>query len=242
MYVLGTVLFLVNAIVFSAIGFVIMVRLREAKGSLLRAKISIAMSVFSAAAAFLLETISQLVYDPADLENLMVKKLFVPMNLFAMLVIAFLASFAIFATYSDRGRKLIVLLIFAVALTPTAYMAWTYDLLTVAEATPYIPESFRVNVPDPAMILFALCAVPVGLIPLVAFGRSYIMARRRGDKVLSRRGATMFSAVLLNMVAYLMFLLPIPILRLVSLIVFIPSELFLLFAVLRITSQVKPET
>jgi hypothetical protein len=68
------------------------------------------------------------------------------------------------------------------------------------------------------------------------------MAPKREDQVLSQGAATMFSAVLPSMIAYLMFLSSVDILRLLSLTVFIPSELFLLFAVLKITSPVKPET
>jgi hypothetical protein len=239
MNVLGTTLFIANSVAFLLIGFVFQVRLKEAKGSLRFAKISIVMAAFCAAGGFLITSLSQFAYDPLDSQNLLVKQLYVPANLFVMLVLAFLASFAVFATYVGRGRKLIVLLIFIASLTPTAYLALTYNGLSVAPVTFSVPESYELTLTPEVMILFALCGIPLGLMPLVAFVRSFIMARRRGDKVLARRAAMMLSAVTLSLVALTMFVFPFGILRYAAVIIWIPIELFLLYAVLRTTSPVK---
>lgn len=132
MNVLGTALMLANSIVFFVVGLTITVRLKRAKGSLHLAKVSIVMAAFSAAAAFLIEVILQFVYDPSNPQSwLLVRQLFVLDNLSAMLVVASLASFAVFATYSGGKRKLITLLIFVVALIPTAYLTLNYDLTVV---------------------------------------------------------------------------------------------------------------
>jgi hypothetical protein len=239
MITLGIALDVVNLLAFLLVGLVILARLREVKGSLRLAKISFAMAAFSAAAGFLVTIVQQLIYDPSGSQNLLIAQLFVPANMFAMLVLAFLASFAIFATYSGGKRKLIVLLLFVVALIPTAYLALTYDQLAVNPPTPDMPESYQLELTLAVMILFALCGAPLGVIPLAAFGRSFIAARKRGDRVLSRRAAMMFSAIVLNMIAYIMYVFPLGVLRFVALAAWVPIQLLLLYAVLRITSSVR---
>jgi hypothetical protein len=239
MNTVGVMLFAANLIAFLIIGFVFLIRLREAKGSLRLAKICIAMTCFSAVGAFLLNIVTQLIYNPSDPENLLIKQVFVPENLFAMLVMAFLASFAVFATYSGGKRKLITLSIFIVALIPTAYLMLKYSQATVTNPLPDEPESYHLVLPELAMALFALCGIPLGIIPVVAFSRSLVLARKRGDKVLSHGAAMMLSAVVFSLIGYILYVFPLGILRLVSLIVLIPSELFLLFVVLKTTRQVK---
>lgn len=239
----GTIMLLTNSLVFLLIGFTIMTRLREAKGSLRLAKISIAMTTFSAAAAFLMSIVEELVYDPLNAQSSqLVGQLFIPTNFFAMLVLAFLASFAVFATYNGGKRKLAVLLIFLVALVPTAYLSLTCNQIIVGQAPPDYPVSYVLTLPPLTLILFALCGIPLGVIPLAAFGRSFITARRRGDKVLGRRAAMMLSSYVLNATEYLVYAFSAGISTFVVLATWIPIALFLLFAVLRITSPVEPRT
>lgn len=239
MSALGTLLFAANSFVFLVIGHIFMIRLGEAKGSLRLAKRCITMAAFSAAAAFYINFTAQLVYEPADPQNFLVTQMFVASNMLAMLVLAFLASFAVFATYSGRGRRLLILLIFVIALIPTAYLVMTYNQIIVTPALTDVPESYALATPPLMMILFALCGIPLGVIPVVAFSRTLIMARRKGDTALGHSVVMMFSALLLNEAVYLVFVFGIDISRLVALAVWIPVELFLLLAVLRITSPVR---
>jgi hypothetical protein len=237
---LGTILFLATSIVFLVIGLIVAVRLKEAKGSLRLAKISVIMLSVSAAGSFLIKTVAQFAYDPSPLsENLLVKELYVPIDLLAMLTFAFLASFAVFATYAGGRRNLIVSLIFLVALIPPAYLTLTYTEAVVGGPTPDTPESYQLAPPIGVTIAYALCGIPLGVLPLVAFGRSLIIARRRRDKVLSRRSTLMLSAIMLVEGAYLVFVFNSGLVELVSLVASIPAAIFLIFAVLNTTSSAK---
>jgi hypothetical protein len=158
-----------------------------------------------------------------------------------MLVLAFLDLFAIFATYSGRWRRLIASFIFVVALIPTAYLASAWDQANVQQAPTDHPESYLLTVPQYTHILFVLCGTPLAVIPLLALGRSFIIARRIGDKVLGHRAAMMFSSVLLNEVAYAFFVFFIGLVELVTIILWIPIAFFLLYSVLRITSPLEPK-
>jgi hypothetical protein len=236
--------FIALSIAFLAVGLVTLVRLKEAKGSLRLAKASIVMTGFCAASAFLTGTVSQLIFEPLPLENpswLLVRQLYVPMDLFAMLVLAFVDSFAIFATYSGKMRKLMVALVFIVALIPTAYLLSAYNQAVLSAAPPDHPESYLLTVPQYTHILFALCGTPLAIIPLAAFGRSFIIARRIGDRVLGHRAAMMFSSVLLNEAAYAFFAFFTGFVELVSIMLWIPVAFFLLYSVLSITSPLEPK-
>jgi hypothetical protein len=156
-----------------------------------------------------------------------------------MSVLAFLVSFTLFATYRGGSRGLIVLMVFIIALIPTAYLALTYDQTIVVPSPPDYPESYLLTLPPLTNILFALCGIPLGVIPLLAFGRSFIRARRREDKVLSQRSGMMLSSIMLNEVAYLLFVFYVGLIKVVTIVVWIPIELFLLYAVLKITSPVE---
>jgi hypothetical protein len=101
---LSTVLLLINALVFIFVSLVIIFRVKEAEGSLKPAKISIALATTFAAAAFIVEAITAL----SSSNELPPKQLFVVDNLFAMLAVASLSSFAILATYGGSRRNLLV--------------------------------------------------------------------------------------------------------------------------------------
>jgi len=148
-----------------------------------------------------------------------------------------LASFAIFATYAGSRRVLIVALVFLISLVPPVYLTFNYSLASVAVTSTH-PELFDFTSPPLTHIVYAICGIPLGLLPIVAFARSLIIARRRKDKVLTNRSALMFSAVILNEAVYLFYVFA-PVSDLLSIIAWIPAALFLLLAVLRITSPVR---
>jgi hypothetical protein len=157
-------------------------------------------------------------------------------------VLAFLASFTIFATYRGKGRRLLILIIFITALIPTAYLTFTYNQIIVRTAPPEYAESYLLTLPPLTDILYASCGIPLALIPVLAFGNSLIQARRRRDKILTYRATMMFTALILNEIAYLLFVFFTGIILFATLLSWIPIELFLLFAVFRITSPPQPET
>jgi len=239
MVALRTVLILVNALVFLAIGFTIMLRQKEARGSLRLAKVSVILAAFSTAGSFLTEAASALSYAAGPQNELLIKQLYVLEDLFAMLVLAFLASFAVFATYGGPSRNLITWLFFALALIPPIYLTFTYGLATISPSAE--PEVFDFTAPAYTYLLYALVGIPLGLVPIVAFVKSFTTARRRGDKVLSRRVAMMLSAVTLNEAVYLVYVFWSGIVELAALMVWVPVASFLLFAVLKITSPVEPK-
>jgi hypothetical protein len=239
MVALRTVVILLNALLFLAIGFILMLRQKEAKGSLRLAKLSVVLAAFSTAGSFLAEVASALSYAQGPQNELLVKQLYVIEDLFAMLVLAFLASFAVFATYRGPRRNLIVLLFFAMALIPPIYLTFTYGLATVSPTAE--PEVFDITAPPYTYLLYACLGIPLGLVPVVAFARSYIAARKRQDKVLGQRAAMMFTAIILNEGVYLVYVFWSGIIELAALIVWIPVALFLLFAILKITAPLEPK-
>jgi hypothetical protein len=234
-----TMLLLTIAVLFIVVAIVLFIRVKEAKGSLLRAKVSVILAALSATATFIVEVAMALAYDPFSLnQNLVVKQLYIFEDLFAMLVLAFLGAFAVFATYIGSKRKWIVLLIFIIALIPPSYLTFAYSQAIVNPVSPPQPEIFDFTSPPLTKIFYAICGIPLGLAPLVIFARSLVMARKRKDKVLSSRSAIMFSAVVFNEAVYLIYVFA-PIIDVVALVAWIPAALFLLFAVLRITSPVQ---
>jgi hypothetical protein len=239
MVAIRTAIVLVNALLFLVVGFILIFRQKEAKGSLRLAKFSVVLAAFSTAGSFLAEVTSALVYAPIPQNELLVKQLYVVIDLFAMLVLAFLASFAVFATYQGPRRNLIVLLFFAMALVPPTYLTLTYSSATVLPGAE--PEFFDFTAPPYTYILYACFGIPLGLVPIFAFARSYVAARRRKDNVSSQRAAMMFSAVALNETVYLVYAFWSGIVELAALIVWIPVALFLLFAILKITAPLEPK-
>jgi hypothetical protein len=239
---LKTILLSADAILFFIAALVLFVRVKEAKGSLLRAKVSVVLTAFSAALSFLISVVMALAADPYSANgNLLLKQLYVFEDLSAMLVLAFLASFAVFATYAGPRRNLIIGLIFLVSLLPPSYLTLDYNLANVVVTSAH-PELFDFTSPPLTKIFYAICGIPLGLIPVIAFARSLILARRRKDKVLSSRSAIMFSAVVFNEGVYLFYVFGYvfgPLSDLLSIIAWIPAALFLLLAVLKITSPIK---
>jgi hypothetical protein len=169
--------------------------------------------------------------------NLLLKQLYVFVDLFAMLVLSFLASFAVFATYAGSKRILIIVLVFLISLLPPSYLTLSYSQASVVVTSAH-PELFDFTSPPLTHIVYAICGIPLGLVPMVAFARSLILARRRKDKVLTNRSALMFSAVVLNEAVYLLYVFA-PVSDVLSIVAWIPAALFLLFAVLKITSPIK---
>nr|MDO8100802.1 hypothetical protein [Candidatus Njordarchaeota archaeon] len=238
MVALRTALVLVNALVFLAIGFTIMLRQKEARGSLRLAKVSVILAAFSTAGSFLTQAASALSYSAGPQNELLVKQLYILEDLFAMLVLAFLASFAVFATYVGPKRNLIALFFFIMALIPPIYLTFTYGLATISPGAE--PEVFDFTAPPYTYVFYACLGIPLGLIPIGAFAKSYITARRSGNKVLSQRAGMMLSAIALNEATYLVYVFWSGIVELAALMVWIPVALFLLFAILKITSPVEP--
>ncbi len=232
-----TMLFLINAFLFTLIGIVLIIRIRDVKGSLLLAKWTVVLTVFSAATTLAFEAIRALVYQNGQ-NGLLVKLLYVPQDLFAMLTLAFLASFSVFATYASPRRNLVVALLFLIALIPPTYLALTINEAVVTPTGE--PESFNFIQPPLTHILYAICGIPLGLTPLLAFVRSFVMARRRGDKVLGTRAAIMLLAVAMNEAAYLLYTFGTGLVETGALVAWTPIAVFLLFAVIKITSPVQP--
>jgi hypothetical protein len=238
---LQTILIVADAVLFFIVGLVLFVRLREAKGSLFRARVCVVLASFSAGMSFVVSVLMALAADPSS-TNLLLKQLYVFEDLFAMLILSLLASFAVFATYAGSRRNLIIVLFFLVSLIPPSYLTLNYNLASVTFPIAGHPELFSFTSPPLTKIIYALCGIPLGLVPIVAFARSVVIARRRKDKVLSSRSAIMFSAVVLNEGVYLFYVFGYllgTISDLLSIIAWIPAALFLLFAVLKITSPVK---
>jgi hypothetical protein len=230
-----TLLILTNSLIFVAVGLTLLVRVKEAKGSLRLAKISVVVAALCSASAFMTETVEALNYE----NELLIKQLYVFEDLFAMLVLAFLASFALLATYNNPRRNLIIILFFLMALIPPLYLSLNYNLAIVMATG--LPETYNFTAPPLTHILYAFVGIPLGLVPILAFARSYMNARKRGDKILGQRAGIMFSAVALNEAMYLIYVFGGYIVEIASLIIWIPVAFYLLFAVLRITSPVEPK-
>ena len=236
-----TLLLLTIAILFMAVGLILAARIKEAKGSLRYAKTSIIMAALSVSGAFIVQVIMALVYDPTPLaENMILKQLYVFEDLFAMLVLTFLVSFAVFSTYTGPRRRWIILLIFIVSLIPPAYLTLDYSRAIIASLVPLQSELFVLTPPPLTDYFYAICGIPLGLAPILVFARSLISARRRGDKVSTNRTAIIFSAVIANEAEYLLYVFGGPLLEIPVLVAWIPVSIFLLYAVLKITSPLKP--
>jgi hypothetical protein len=237
-----TIFLVVDAVLFLAVSLVLFIRLKEAKGSLFRARVCVVLASFSAAMSFLVSVLMALAADPSSTNgNLLLKQLYVFEDLSAMLILSLLASFAVFATYSGSRRNLIIVLLFLVSLIPPSYLTLSYGQATVTFPNPS-PELFSFTSPPLTKFIYALCGIPLGLVPIVAFARSVIIARRRKDRVLSSRSEIMFSAVIVNEGVYLFYVfgyLLSPLFDVLSIVAWVPAVLFLLFAVLKITSPIK---
>jgi hypothetical protein len=240
MIAIETPLLLMIGLLFVLVALILAARIKEARGSLLYAKASVVMAALSVSGAFLIQVVMAFVYDPSSSdENLLVKQLYVFEDMFAMLVLAFLASFAIYATYAGPWRKWIILLIFIIALTPTTYLAIDYPFAQVAPPVDIVKQ-FDFTSPPLTKYFYAICGIPLGLAPILLFARSLTLSRRRGDKVSANRTAIMFSAVIANETEYLLYVFGGPSIEILVLIAWIPVALFLLYAVLKITSPLPP--
>ncbi|WXG44744.1 MAG: hypothetical protein WED04_12055 [Promethearchaeati archaeon SRVP18_Atabeyarchaeia-1] len=232
MVAIRTLLLLTIALLFVVVALVLAARIRETKGSLRLAKASVILAALSTAGSFTSAAISALNY----LDTTLVKVLYVPIDFFAMLVLAWLASFAIIATYAGPRRRLVLALVFIIALIPPLYLATSYNeasILGIIE-----PEVLIFQPPPFTQLLYAICGIPLGLIPIVVFARSIMAARRKGDANLTKRAATMFSAVFANEAVYLVYVFGTGVVELSALVLWIPAAFLLLYAVLKITSPV----
>jgi hypothetical protein len=239
MVAIETPLLLTIGLLFIAVAIILAARIKEAKGSLLYAKASVVLAALSVGAAFIVQVIMAIVYDPSSLNgNLVVKQLYVFEDLFAMLVLAFLASFAVYATYAGRWRKWIVLLIFLIALVPPTYLTIDYARAIVSPPVDVVRE-FDFTSPPLTKYFYAICGIPLGLIPILVFARALMAARSRKDKASTNRTAIMFSAIIANEAEYLLYVFA-PSIEVLVLIAWIPIAIFLLYAVLKITTSPKP--
>jgi hypothetical protein len=218
------------AIMFIIVAVVMAARIKATRGSLRLAKASAILAALSTAGSFIFEVTSSLNQD-----ELLVKQLYVFVDLFAMLVLAFLASFAVIATHAGPRRNLFLVLFFAMALIPPLYLLTSYNEAYVVFIE---PEVFDFTAPPLTYPLYAIVGIPLGLIPIVVFIRSFMTARKRGDTVLSNRAAWMFSAVFANEAAYMIYAFGTGIVELAALVAWIPAAFLLLYAVLKITSPV----
>jgi hypothetical protein len=239
MFATETQLQLLIGLLFMVVGLTLAARIKGAQGSLRYAKASVVMAALSVSAAFIIQVIMAFVYDPSSLnQNLLVKQLYVFEDLFAMLVLAFLGSFAIYSTYAGPRRKWIIALIFLIALIPPIYLTLDYAQATVALATDVV-RPFDFTSPPLTKYFYAICGIPLGVTPVLMFARSLVAAIRRKDRVSTNRTAIMFSAVIANEAEYLLYVFA-PFIEIAVVIAWIPAALLLLFAVLRITSPIPP--
>lgn len=230
MTAIRTLLLMAIAIMFIIVALVMAARIKATRGSLRLAKASAILAALSTAGSFIFEVVSSLNYQ----DELLVKQLYVFVDLFAMLVLAFLASFAVIATYAGSRRNLLLVLFFAMALIPPLYLLTSFNeaqILGVIE-----PEVLDFRAPPLTYPLYAIVGIPLGLIPIIVFIRSYMTARKRGDAVLSNRAALMLSAVFANEAAYMIYAFGTGIVELAALVAWIPAAFLLLYAVLKITS------
>jgi hypothetical protein len=239
MVAIETPFLLMIGLLFLVIGFALVARIGEAKGSLRYAKAMIVMAALSVSGAFLIQVVMAFMYNPSPFdENLILKQLYVFEDMFAMLVLAFLASFAIYATYTGPWRKWVIVLIFIIALTPTTYLALDYASATVGPPLDILKQFDFVS-PPLTKYFYAICGIPLGLAPVLIFARSLIAARRSGDKASTNRTAIIFSAVVANEAEYLLYVFGGMSLEIPVLVAWIPVAIFLLYAVLKITGPVR---
>jgi hypothetical protein len=232
---LPTMLLLVNALVFIVISLVIVFRVREAKGSLKLAKMSIALATTFAAAAFIMEAITGLVYS----NELLAKQLYIIINLFTLLAVASLSSFAVFATYSGSRRNLIVKILYVMALVPPLYLVFTFDRLYVVFMGSGL---YEVSMLNPGLTLYIIFGVPLGVFPLLVLARSFVIARRRRDKALSNRVALLLFAVTSNLLLLLIYFFGDVNWGMAALIAWIPAALLLLLSFLRTVRPIEPRS
>lgn len=232
---LSTVLLLANASVFIAISLFIIFRVREAEGSLKLAKRSIALATTFAAVAFITEAITAL--NSSD--ELLAKELYVIDDLFALLAVASLSSFAVLATYGGSGRNLLVVMFYIMALAPPSYLVFTYDRLLFVFTGSGL---YEVLVPYPGLTLIMIFGVPLGVLPLIVLARSFVVARRRGDKALSNRAALLLTAVTSNLLLLAIYVFGDVNWGMSALIAWIPAALLLLLSFLRTAKPIEPPT
>jgi hypothetical protein len=231
----STMLLLINALVFIFVSLVIIFRVKEAEGSLKLAKISIAFATTSAAVAFIVEAVIGL----SSPNELPAKQLFVVDNLFAMLAVASLSSFAILATYGGSRRNLLVAIFYLMALVPPSYLMFTYTLLQFQFVGSGL---YEVSIASPGLTLFVIFGVPLGVFPFLVLAKSFVTARRRGDKALSHRAALLLSAVTANLFLFVIYVFGEANWEMIALIVWVPAALLLLYSFLRTARPIEPQS
>jgi hypothetical protein len=235
MFSLPTVLQLVNALVFISVSILIIFRVKEATGSLKLAKISIVLAAGFAAVAFTIEAIIGL----SSSNMLLAEQLYVALILFTMLAVANLSSFAILATYGGSRRYLLVAISYIMALASPTFVAFTYNRLqfTFTESGLY-----DVSIPRPGIDIYIIFGAPLGLLPILILANSLITARRRGDKALSLRAASLLSTVTTNLILAGIYALGDTNWGMGALIAWIPATLLLLISFLRTTKPIEPQS
>jgi hypothetical protein len=235
MVALPTMLLLVNALVFIAISLVITFRVREAEGSLKLAKTSIVLATTFAAAAFIVEAATGLSYS----NELLAKQLYVVVNLFTLLAVASLSSFAILATYGGSRRNLVVMVFYIMALAPPLYLMFTYEKLHFNFMGSGL---YEVSIVNPGLTLYVIFGVPLGVLPFLVLTKSYLTARKRGDKALSRRVAWLLFTVTSNLLLLAIYVFGDANWGMIALTTWIPVTLLLLLSFLRTVRPIEPQS
>jgi len=232
---LWTALLLFNAVVFICISIFITFRVREAVGSLKPVKASIVLATAFAAGGFIMEILIPL----CSSDLLLAEQLFVFDNLFAMIVVASLSSFAWLATYGGPRRGLVVVLFYLMAFAPPFYLAFTYDQLNFVFVGPGLYEA---TLPELGLILFVVFGVPLGAFPVLVLARSLANARKSRDKALTQRVTLLLSAVTFNLVLLAIYVFGDINLQMDALLAWIPAALLLLLSFLRTAAPIEPNS
>jgi len=228
-----TELLLFNALLFTSISIFITFRVKETQGSLKPIKRSIVLATAFAAGALIME-----ILIPLSSSDVLAEQLFVVDNLFAMLIVASLSSFALLATYGGSRRNLVVGVFYVMALVPPFYLAFTYHQLTFKVIDSQLYEA---TLPMIGLIFFVVFGVPLGAFPVLALARSFVIARKRGDKALSRRVVLLFSAVASNLVLLAIYVFGDVNAQMVALVAWVPAALLLLLSFLRTATPIEPK-
>jgi hypothetical protein len=227
-------LLLINAIIFIFVSLIIIFKVKEARGSLRSAKASIVLATTFAAAAFIMEAITALNSSNEPLA----KQLYVFDNLFTMLAVASLSSFAVLATYVGSRRNLLAAIFYIMALSPPTYLVFTYDRLQFEFMGSGL---YQVYIPSPGLALYIIFGIPLGVLPFLVLVKSFITARRRGDKSLIRRAALVLTTVTFNLLLLIIYVFGDADWGMVALIAWMPAVLLLLFSFLKTARPIEPQ-
>jgi hypothetical protein len=125
------------------------------------------------------------------------------------------------------------------ALVPPSYLMFTYDRLQFEFMGSGL---YEVSIASPGLTLFIIFGVPLGVFPFLVLARSFVTARRRGDKALSQRAALLLSAVTSNLLLLVIYVFGDANWGMIALIVWIPAALLLLFSFLRTARPIGPQS